>query len=250
MFLIVCPLVFIASFVDAIAGGGGVISLSTYLLAGLPPHFAAGSNKFSAAAGSGTACVKFIKNGVVNWRVALLSTAGSLVGAVIGARLALLLDEAVLKTIMLAALPCVAVVMVIKRKPPVPKAYSRLKTSVLSALIGLVIGCYDGLVGPGTGTFLIIAFTSVLGFDLLLSSGCAKLSNFASNISSLIVYMINGKVVYALAAPAAACSMLGGYLGARFAIRGGSQKVRYVMFVVLALLFVKFGLDVAGVSLF
>jgi len=118
--------------------------------------------------------------------------------------------------------------------------------SVISLMIGLVIGCYDGMIGPGTGTFLIIAFTSLLGFDLLLSSGCAKVSNFASNISSLVVYMISGKVVYALAAPAAVCSMLGGYLGARYAIRGGSKKVRYVMFIVLGLLFIKFAWDIFG----
>ena len=110
---------------------------------------------------------------------------------------------------------------------------------LLSLLTGLLIGCYDGLVGPGTGMFMIMAFTAVLGMDLLTASGCAKVGNLASNVASAVVWALNGQVLWKLVLPAAACSLLGSYLGARFAIRGGSQKIRGMIFVVLGLLFVK-----------
>ncbi len=246
MYLILCPLIFLAAFVDAVAGGGGVISLPAYLLVGLPVHDVAGSNKFSAGMSGLSATIKYLRNGKVNIAVAAWSAAASFVGSLAGTRLALICPESLLKIIMLVALPLVAVVMAVfsdKMMHPRPRAYSKLKTAVLSLLIGFALGCYDGLIGPGTGTFLIMAFSMILGYDLLTASGCAKLSNLASNAGSMILYIIKGKVVYALAVPAALCGMLGAYAGARFAIKGGSKNVRYIMFVVLGLLFVKFAVD-------
>ena len=105
--------------------------------------------------------------------------------------------------------------------------------------IGLVIGCYDGLIGPGTGTFLILCFSGVLGLDLLVSGGCAKVSNLASNLASGIVFLFNGKAMYSLLLPAMVFSVAGGYFGSKFAIKGGSKRIRKVMFLVLGLLFVK-----------
>jgi uncharacterized membrane protein YfcA len=122
----------------------------------------------------------------------------------------------------------------------VPKREENPKRDILvSAAIGLGIGCYDGMVGPGTGTFMIMAFTALMGMDLLTASGCAKVGNLASNIASAVVWLMNGQVMLELVIPAAACSIAGNYLGARYAIRGGSKRVRYMIFVVLALLFGK-----------
>ena len=106
-------------------------------------------------------------------------------------------------------------------------------------VIGVVTGMYDGMIGPGTGTFMIMAFTLVLGMDLLMASGCAKVANLASNIASAVVWIIGGKVMWTLVLPAVVCSILGSICGTRFAIRGGSQKVRGMIFVVLGLLFAK-----------
>ena len=131
-----------------------------------------------------------------------------------------------------------------KEKEVIEEKVIGMKRQIISSIvIGLMIGCYDGIIGPGTGTFLMIAFASVLGIDLVTSSGCAKVTNLASNITSLIIYIIGGKVIFILAIPAAICSMLGGHLGACFAIKGGSQKVRYIMFFVIGLLFVKTAFD-------
>ena len=120
-----------------------------------------------------------------------------------------------------------------------PKKLSKPMENGTALAIGLVIGCYDGLIGPGTGTFLIICFSGILGLDLLVSGGCAKVSNMASNIASGIVFMFNGKAMYSVVIPAAVFSILGGYFGSKFAIKGGSKRIKKVMFVVLGLLFIK-----------
>ena len=244
--LIVCPLIFLAGFVDSVAGGGGLISLPAYLFVGIPTHIAAGTNKVVNGVGTFFAAAKYIKSGKVELRSAVWAALGALVGAALGARLALFFSEAALKTIILLALPCAAVFLTVKKDfgddAGIKKRdWSAAQSVVLSILIGMVLGCYDGLIGPGTGTFMIMAFTAVLGMNLLTASGCAKVANLASNVASAVVWMWEGKVLWALALPAAACSVLGNICGARYAIRGGSKKVRGMIFVVLGLLFIKLG---------
>lgn len=249
MLLIICPLIFTAGFVDAVAGGGGLISLPAYMLAGLPTHQAAGCNKFSASLGTVVATVNYIKSGKVKFRIAIFAAIGAVIGSSMGTALALIISDKLLKGIMMVAIPLVAVFLVTQKNLGKEKEVqqegekSLFSQSVISVVIGLVIGCYDGLIGPGTGTFLMIAFSLILGIDLVTSSGCAKVANLASNLTSVVIYTLGGKVIFMLAIPAAACSMLGGHLGARFAIKGGSQKVRYVMFGVIGLLFFKTALE-------
>ena len=126
---------------------------------------------------------------------------------------------------------------------PEKKGYPHAKTVLISVFIGVSMGIYDGMVGPGTGTFMIMMFSAMLGYDLLTAGGCAKLSNLASNLGSLFVLILSGKVVYALAIPAAICGAFGARMGAKFAIKGGSKNIRYFMFIVLGLLFVKFAIE-------
>lgn len=253
MCLIVCPFIFVAGFVDSVAGGGGVISITGAMLAGLPVHMAVGTNKTIMCFGTAVSTAKYLKGGKVLLRVAIFSAVGSLIGASIGSSLALLLSEEMLRIILLVALPSVAVFLTLKRN--IGTDDSKLKEmpkpmlAVTSFAIGLFIGTYDGLIGPGTGTFLIIAFSSILGLDLLTSSGCAKMSNLASNLASMIVYIADGKVLFAVAIPAMAFCMAGNWLGARYAMRGGSKKIRRVMFFVLALLFIKVILELFGIEI-
>jgi uncharacterized protein len=247
MCLIACPLVFLSGFVDSIAGGGGVISIPAYMLAGLPVPFALGTNKFAASLGTSLATSKYIRSGKVLFKVALPAAAASVAGSFVGTNLALRIPQETLKFIVLAALPCVAVFLSLNRgfgrETAIAKMHSPGTVSLIACAIGLAIGCYDGMIGPGTGTFLILAFSGILGTDLLISSGCAKVSNLASNLTSMILYVISGKVLYAVALPAAAFCMAGNYLGARYAIKGGSKNVRKITFVVLLLLFVKMAAD-------
>lgn len=252
MCLVVCPLVFLAGFVDSVAGGGGLISLPAYLLAGLPAHIAAGTNKFAMSFGTLTATVKYMKSGRILWRIAAIAAVGAVIGSYIGASLALVFSEKTLKLLLLAALPCVAIFLTVKKDfgndESQLKNYSTARSALISGAIGFIMGIYDGLIGPGTGTFLIIAFSAFLGTDLLTASGCAKVANLASNLTALAVYALGGKVMYALAIPAMAFCILGNWLGARFAIKGGSKNVRKIMFVVLALLFIKVGTDLLGLG--
>lgn len=246
-YLIVCPLVFLAGFVDSIAGGGGLISLPAYLLAGLPAHETLGTNKTAMSIGTFTATLKYLKAGQIDWRVGLLSAAASFLGAIGGSTLSLTIPDETLRIVMLAILPAVALFLILKRNfgtsPAADRQLSRRRIALTSLIIGLVVGCYDGLIGPGTGTFLILAFTAFLGFDLLKSSGCAKVANLASNIASMIVFSMSGKVLFLLAIPAAVFASAGNYLGAKLAIKGGAKYVRYTVFLVIGLLFVKMALD-------
>lgn len=242
--LVVLPLIFLGGFVDSVAGGGGLITLPAYLMAGIPPHFAMGTNKVVNGFGTALASFKYFRGGKIRLRPALIAGIGALAGAAVGTKIALLIPEDILKVLMLVALPCAAVLLMLKKdfgkESDAPaREYAPREEAVRAALIGLGLGCYDGLIGPGTGTFMIMAFTMALSMDLLTSSGCAKVANLASNIASAVLFIFNGKVLWLLAVPAAVCNMLGAYCGARYAMRGGSTKVRGMIFVVLGLLFVK-----------
>ena len=244
MFLILGPLLFLTGFVDSVAGGGGLISIPAYLFVGLPVHLASGTNKVVNGIGTASATWRFFRSGKIRMRIALWAAAGALGGAFVGARLALRMPEAILQACLLVALPVVAVFLAVKKDfgktgSPAGKELPPAKEHLLSLLIGLVIGLYDGLVGPGTGTFLIRGFTLVLGMDLITASGCAKVVNLSSNIASAAVWIAGGKVIWSIVLPAVIFVVAGNQCGARYAIRGGSDKVRGMIFVVLGMLFVK-----------
>ena len=243
--IVVLPLIFLGGFVDSVAGGGGLITLPAYLMAGIPAHLAAGTNKVVNGCGALTATTKYFRSGKILLRPAIVAAVGALIGSALGTELAAVISEKTLETLMLIALPCVAVFLTVKKDfgKDIPAeerpVYSVRREVVTSALIGLVFGCYDGLLGPGTGTFMILGFTALLSLDLITAGGCAKASNLASCAASAVVWILHGQVLWALAIPALACSIAGNYLGALYAIRGGSKKIRSVMFLVLGLLFVK-----------
>ena len=244
MFLILGPLLFLTGFVDSVAGGGGLISIPAYLFVGLPVHLASGTNKVVNGIGTASATWRFFKSGKIRMRIALWAAAGALGGAFWGAQLALRMPEQILQACLLIALPVVAVFLAVKKDfgkagSPAGKCLPPMKEHLLSLLIGLVIGLYDGLVGPGTGTFLIMGFTLVLGMDLITASGCAKVVNLSSNIASAAVWICGGKVIWSIVLPAVVFVVAGNQCGARYAIRGGSDKVRGMIFVVLGMLFVK-----------
>lgn len=245
-YLIICPLIFLGGFVDSVAGGGGLITLPAYLMAGVPVHFAAGTNKVANGLGSATAMVRYLRSGKVLLRTSLLAAGGALAGAFFGAEVAKHLSESMLQGLMLVALPVVAVFLVFRKdlgREEKEKTYSRTYETAVSILIGLVIGVYDGIVGPGTGTFLIMAFTTLLHLDMVTASGCAKVVNVASNVAAATSFILGGKIMWALVLPAAACSMTGNYCGAMYAIRGGGKKIRGMIFVVLGMMFVKMLLE-------
>lgn len=249
--LIVCPLVFLAGFIDSVAGGGGIISIPAYFVAGVPTKMALGTNKLVAFCGTSLSAYKYMKDGKSDLRIGAISAVGSVIGSALGTSLALVIPESVLKTLLMIVIPIIAVFLAVKKNfgnTEKKLDISFLRLVFISFIIGICIGCYDGLIGPGTGTFLIMAFSGILKMDLLKASGCAKISNLASNLASLIIYAVNGEVNFLLAIPAAVFCMAGNLFGEKYAVRGGAKNVRKVMFVVLALLIIKTVMDMAGVS--
>ena len=242
MFLIVCPLLFLAGFVDSIAGGGGLISLPAYIFAGLPMHMAIGTNKLSSACGTSLATARFIRRGLVNFRLVLPGVAAAMLGSAIGSRLSLLASEQLIRSILFFVLP-VAAFFVLNRRifPEDGSDEIVLNRRLLGVCIlaALIIGAYDGFYGPGTGTFLIIAFTVFGRLSVGVSNAHAKVINLTTNITSLAVFLLNGTVLIPLGLAAAACNMLGNYFGSGLVLSKGAKIVRPIILVVLILLLIK-----------
>lgn len=246
MLLIVCPLVFLAAALDAIGGGGGLISLPAYYLAGLPAAMAGGSNKLSACIGTLISTFKYFKEGKIHLVPALCAVAGALPGAWFGAQLLQLVDEHIIRLCLLIGFPLIAVLMLVKRDTPVqPKPITRARLAGCFAL-GLGCGLYDGFFGPGTGTLLIMGLTYLIGLDMISASGTAKLINLASNLSALTVLTGGQNVLFSLALPAALFSVAGGYLGSWLAIRKGAPLIRKTLLAVLVMLMIKLAIDWLG----
>ena len=240
MAVIVVIGVFLASFVDGVAGGGGIISVPTYFLAGLPAHLALGTNKLSSGIGTVVSTLRFIRGGFVNWRLAIPSVVLALYGAHLGTRLQLALDERYLKWLLLLVLPLVAFVVLRQKKlPEEPGEIAPRRQTAIVLASSLLIGAYDGFYGPGTGTFLILIYCGMAKMDLRTASGNVKLVNLASNVGALATSLMHGKVFIVRGLIGALASVGGHYLGSGLAIKDGSKIVRPVILIVLVLLAVK-----------
>lgn len=236
--------VFCASFVDAIGGGGGIISLPIYLLAGLPTHYALGTNKMSACLGTVASMYRYIKNKCVDWGLAIPSIIVALAGAHWGTSLQIVVDEQYLKYVLLIVLPVVAAVLLKQKSFPEDRGLiSPWKQRAIVWGASLVIGLYDGFYGPGTGTFLLLVFCHLGKMDLRTASGNVKIVNVASGTGALITSAMAGKVIAPIGLIATVFSIAGHYIGAGLTLKNGAKAVRPVIFVVLALLAVKIVLE-------
>lgn len=330
---LVCAMLFLAGFIDSIAGGGGLLSLPSFYAVGLEPSLAAGTNKLSVIPGTLLATVNYARKGHVKWQkglvvlvgflvgmganrvvsatveyvlVCALSLAafvlhqqksqcsrrpyvitaiiglsaglymgakspalwllvpillsiilclqsldltsaallGSLLGGNVGMRLLHIIDKSVAQKVILLALPLVAAFVLFGKKTLEPKQRVQDKTILpVSLAIGLSIGVYDGLIGPGTGTFLQLLFISVLGLKALDASGTARMVNFGSGLGALMQNLSAGTLVFSLALPAAISNMLGNYFGSTLAMKKGVKLIRLLLIVVLILLMLKMASD-------
>jgi len=241
-FLIVCPLVFLAGFVDSIGGGGGLISLPAYLFAGLPTHMAVATNKLSSACGTTISTIKFIKEKLVHLNLAVPTVICAMAGSFVGARLSLLTSEDALKIIMIPVL-LIAAFFVMNRnmfgRNNDESVVIDKKTYIIACLAALIIGGYDGFYGPGTGTFLIIALNVFARLNVKTSNAQAKVINLTTNLTSLAVFIMGGQVMWALGLAGAVCNMAGNHLGASLAIKQGARITRPIIIAVLILLAIK-----------
>ena len=234
-------MVFLGSFIDAIGGGGALITLPAYIMAGVPVHMAIGTNKISSVFGVGIASIRLCKNKFVNWKLAVPSIPASLLGSTIGAHLALLVSEDIMKLLLLIILPITAFYVFKNKKIDTTESegISTAKKYLVVTAAAFLIGGYDGFYGPGTGTFLLLIYTGLAKIDVRTASGNVKLVNLASNLSAVATFILNGKVLLPLGLTAALFSIAGQYLGSGMVMKNGSKIVRPVILIVLAILFVR-----------
>ncbi|OLB74196.1 MAG: hypothetical protein AUI14_24335 [Actinobacteria bacterium 13_2_20CM_2_71_6] len=237
-----------AGWVDAVVGGGGLLQLPGLLLAApnLPVATILGTNKLAAVAGTGTAAVTYLRRTKVDWRVLGPAVGLALLFAGLGAALAGVVPARAFRPVVLVVLAGVALVVTLRPSlgtGPGRDTVGRGRILAAIGLTGIVIATYDGAIGPGTGTFLIIGYTATLGVDFLHASAMAKAVNVATNLGALVVFALGGHVSWLLGATMAVANVTGARLGARTALRRGSGFVRAaLLFVVLALL-AKLGFD-------
>lgn len=250
--VVLCLAAAAAGWIDAVVGGGGLLLLPALLL-GLPNVPAAhvlGTNKAVAVVGTTGAAVTYVRKAPVQVgtavRIGLMALAGSMTGAFFAAGI----SSDVLRPVIMVVLLAVAAFVMLRPSfgaavagDGAGKKVTRARTVTAIVLVGGGIGFYDGLFGPGTGTFLVLALTAVLHLDLVTASATAKIVNVCTNAGALAMFAYQGTVLWQLAALMAVFNLAGGMFGARMALRRGSEFVRGVLLVVVFSLVAKLGFD-------
>ncbi len=245
--ILVVVAAFAAGWIDAVVGGGGLLQLPALLLIpGISPIQALATNKLASVFGTATSSVTYYRRARPDIRTALPMAAIALAGSFGGAAVATILPAAAFKPIIVVALLAVALFTAFR---PQMGAATRLrftghKHHITAGLAGLVIGFYDGLIGPGTGTFLVISLVALLGYDFLQASAKAKIVNLATNTGALLLFIPHGAVLWLLGGILAVANVAGSYLGSRMAISRGTTFIRVVFLVVVVALIAKLGVDV------
>ncbi|BDQ11082.1 sulfite exporter TauE/SafE family protein [Sediminibacterium sp. TEGAF015] len=245
---LLCFFAFLAGFVDAIVGGGGLIQLPAGLI--LLPQYAVGtvvgSLKIPAFTGTAFAARQYLKKVAVNWKQVGIMCAIAFSAAFSGSQLLSVISNQYMKPVIFIVLCLVALYTYTKksfgqsnREPLSPKKEWRY-----TILISVVIGFYDGFIGPGAGSFFIMAFIGILGFDFLKASTHAKLINLATNLGSISLFLLKGSILWSVAIPMAICNAVGGILGAKLAIYKGNQFIRIFFLIVVAATLIRFGYDI------
>ena len=224
---------FCAGFIDSIAGGGGFILVPALMLAGLSPTMAVATNKLPAVFGTATAAYNFIRSKTVIWPIAFL-------GGMAGSHINLGVTQDTLNKIILFILPIAAIVTFIPKKnlKHNVKDFSRKELYIAAPFITFVLGIYDGFFGPGMGTFLIIAFYSILGMNMVQASAVAKIVNFASGAGALVMFLKAGQVIIYIGIPLLIANVLGSYIGSKMAIKNGQAFVKKILIIVFIVMFV------------
>jgi len=235
---------FMAAFIDAIVGGGGLISIPALMWTGIPPVYALGTNKMAAVMGAAMSFTTFLKSGNINgWLIRRLFPL-SLIGSVCGVLVVRLVPSGILRPMVVTMLVLVLIYSIFKKDWGKTSTYDGVtpKMLVLSGFVALCLGFYDGFFGPGTGSFLLFAFL-MLGFDFLGAAANARALNFASNIAGISVFLYFGLVDFSYAIPMGLAMIVGAYCGAKMALKKGTSFVRPLFIVMTTVLIGKQLLD-------
>ncbi len=246
--IILCLFAFVAGFVDAIVGGGGLIQLPAGLI--LLPQFPAstviGSLEIPAFTGTAFAAQQYLKKIKVNAKQVVAMAVIAFLSAFAGSQVLSMVSNQYMKPIIFFVLVIVAIYTYSKKNfgQHTHKDIDPKKQFLYSIIISLVIGFYDGFIGPGAGSFLMMAFISVLGYDFLKASTHAKLVNLATNLGSITLFVLKGSILWSVAIPMAFSNGVGGMLGARLAIYKGNQFIRVFFLLVVIATLLRFGYDI------
>ena len=240
--LFICPMLFIGGLIDGAVGGGGLIALPAYIMTGMPVHFAYGCNKLQSCIGTSASLYRYIKSGLFDKKTALISAIPAILGSFAATKIILWLNESTIKIMVIILVPCVLVLMLLKRR----QAQGELTHVELTAknlskclIVGLLLGFYDGLFGPGGGTIAIMLFTIFFNYDMRVGCGNGKFIIVISNLIAVINYLLRGNILFEIAIPATIANVLGSYLGAGLAVKKGTKIVIPFMIFVISFLIVQ-----------
>ncbi len=234
--IFICIAGFIAAAIDSIAGGGGIISLPAIIATGVPPQLALGTNKFASTCASFTSTLKFAKSKKIHFPLVKYQIPCTVLGASLGVYTALRVDEGFLNWFIVVMIMALTLYTILKKDFGQAGNFKGLdrKKIIYGMLFALALGFYDGFFGPGTGSFLIFLFISIFGFDFTVAAGNGKILNFVSNVVSLILFAISGKIIYLVAIPMAISMIFGAYVGTHIAIHNGAKVIKPI-FITIAL---------------
>lgn len=246
--IILCIASFAAGFVDAIVGGGGLIQtpIAFIMLPGTSVASIIGTLKIPAFSGTSFAAYQYLKKVEMNWKLLGIMSVLAFGAAVLGSELLTLVSNDFMKPLLLVILTLLAIYTFIKKNfgQHQEKQLSVKRQILYAVAISLCVGFYDGFIGPGTGSFLVVAFVTVLGFDFLHASANAKMVNLATNLGAICLFALKGKIIWAVALPMAVCNGLGGWIGAKVAINKGNGFIRIFFLIVVIGTLIRFAYDV------
>ncbi len=248
LLILLCIAAFFAGFVDAIVGGGGLIQTPVALIAlpNLAVSTVIGSLKIPAFSGTAFAARQYLKKVEMNWKLLFIMALVAFSAAFLGSNVLTLVSNNFMKPILLVVLSVIAIYTFTKKNFGIhqEKNLSPKRQLALAVVMSSCIGFYDGFIGPGTGSFLVLGFVAILGFDFLHASANAKMVNLATNFGSICLFILKGKIIWAIAIPMAICNAMGGWVGAKLAIKKGNGFIRIFFLVVVIGTLIRFGYDV------
>ena len=243
-----CVAAFAAGFVDAVVGGGGLIQtpMGLILLPGFPVSTVIGTLKIPSFSGTVFAAVEYLKKIQMDWKLLITMMVLAIPSAYAGSELLTHLSNSFMKPLLLVILSMLVVYTYVKKNfgQHSDKSHSVGQQLLYAVLISITIGFYDGFIGPGTGSFFVVAFITIMGFDFLQASANAKMVNLATNFGSIVLFVIKGKIIWSIAIPMAVCNAIGGFIGAKVAIKRGNKFIRIFFLIVIIGTLLRFAYDV------
>ena len=222
---------FIAGYIDSIAGGGGMIQVPVLLYSGIPPVFVLATNKMASLFGTLMATIKYFLSKKISMKIVSIAIIPCLIASYIGSKLVMYIPDEIIKWAILVAIP-IALFFLLKKSMDIKEEDTKL-TNKNIVLTTAPIGFYDGILGPGTGTYMTISMKEFLHIDYVVATPSTKPLNLATNVGSAIAFVMAGKVLWMIAIPMAIANMLGSYVGTHFAIKGGEVFIKRVLIFVL-----------------